>query len=290
MKNSIKNLPVSAAVVALAVISVSCTKEATTRTQSSAAPDEIEFRMDSGSFEADVETKASAVTALTSFNVHCFTGTPGSAETSVFNVGFSGSTSYTGTTRQFWPSTDPGYHFYASNATITPAGGGAAITAANSTDIVVAKCLSPAYKQSNALTFNHIFARVGDVTVTSPSDGSNVSNLSITFTPKTGGTFLINSGTWSSTSNGSAVVLANATGVNASKDTYCVPGAYTLNASYTLTKGAYSKSFTKSANVTFPEGKISAISTTLPNSDASEITFSVTVENWGTNTVNTSWN
>lgn len=290
MKITIKNLPVPAAVVVLSIISAACTKEASTRVQSSVDLDEIEFRMDSGSFEAEVETKATAVTALSSFNVHCFTGTPGSAETPVFNVGFSGSTSYTGTTKQFWPSTDPGYHFYASNATITPAGGGATISAANSTDIVVAKCMSPTYKQSNTLTFNHIFARVGEVTVTAPNDGSAVSNLSITFTPKTGGTYLINSGTWSSASNGSAVVLANATGVNASKDTYCVPGAYTLNASYTLTKGAYSKNFTKSANVTLPVGKISAISTTLPNSDVSEITFSVTVENWGTNTINTSWN
>lgn len=290
MKNSIKKLPASAAVAALAIISASCTKEASTGTQTSVNRDEIEFRIDSGSLEAYVETKATAVTALSSFNVHCFTGTPGSAETPVFNVGFSGSASYTGTTKQFWPSTDPGYHFYASNATITPASGGATISASNSTDIVVAKCLSPTYKQSNALTFNHIFARVGEVTVTAPSDGSTVSNLSITFTPKTGGTFLINSGTWSSTSNGTAVVLANATGVNASKDTYCVPGSYTLSASYTLTMGAYTKSFTKSANVTFPEGKVSAISTTLPNSDVSEIAFTVTVENWGTNTVNTSWN
>lgn len=247
---------------------------------------EIVFTADGCGIVADVRTKAAAVTSLSSFNVNCVTGTPGSSEVSNFNVPFSGSTNYTG--GMFWPSTDPGYKFYASNVSVTPAASGPTVAASNTTDVVCAVCLSPTYLASNSLTFNHIFARLGKTTV-SVQSGYSLSAFSLSITPKTGGTYNLFSGNgksdgtgWSATTNGAPVILATNSGENAATDTYLVPGNYILSATYTLTKGDYSitkSSVTKSVPIT--GGKINAISATLSGASASDITFTVSVAPWG---------
>ena len=251
----------------------------------------IVFLAEGEGLSAEVTTRATAVTSLTSFNVNCVTGTAGSAETSVFNAAFSGtaSTSYKG--GKYWPATDPSYKFYASNATLTPAAAGPTVAATNATDVVCAVLTSPTFAASNKLTFNHIFARLGTVTVTAPADGSTVSNLAIKITPKTGGTYSLYKGNgktdgtgWSSTTTGSATTIASATGSN-SNDIYLVPGTYTLTATYTQTLGAYTESCTKTATVSLVGGKINSIATTIPDSGATEIVFTVSITAWGTNSV-----
>lgn len=245
-------------------------------------------------FSADVQTKAtSAVTSLSSFNVNCVKGTMGSSETSVFNSAFSGSSSYTG--GKYWPATDQGYKFYASNATMTAAATGPTIAATNATDIVCAVLASPSYKASNALVFNHIFARVGTCKISAPS-GYTVSNLSVKITPKTGGTYSLYAGNgktdgtgWSSTTNGSATTIASALGSTTDNGLYLVPGSYTLTATYTLTQGDYSESFTKTASVSLTGGKVNNISATLPAGNAAQITFTVSVTAWTDNNITASF-
>lgn len=256
---------------------------------------EIVFTAEGEGFSSSVMTKAAAaVTSLSSFNVNCVTGTAGSAETSVFNVAFSGSPSFSG--GKYWPSADPKYKFYASNVAMTPSAVGPTIAAVNTTDIVCAALLSPTYKASNALTFSHIFARLGTCKISAPS-GYTVSNLSVKVTPNVSGTYNLFSGNgktdgtgWSSKTPGSETVIASAVGSTASNDLYLVPGTYTLTASYTLTMGAYSESFTKSSTVSLMAGKVNNISATLPAGNAAGIQFTVSVTPWSDNNITASFN
>lgn len=256
--------------------------------------DEITFTTKGDGFDASVQTKASAVTSLSSFNVLAVTGTAGSAESTVFNSAFSGTTTYTG--GKYWPSTDRSYHFYASNASIAAAAGGPTIAATNDTDIVCAFLATPTYKASNALVFNHIFARIGTCKIAAPS-GYTVSNLSVKVTPNTGGTYSLFAGNgktdgtgWSGKTAGSATTIASALNSTTNNDIYLVPGSYSLSASYTLTKGDYTESFTKTANVSLVAGKVNNISSTLPAGNAVEIQFSVSVTPWSDNNISASFN
>lgn len=274
--------------IALVLMAASCSKESADTTRM----DEITFT--AKGFNAGISTKATEVTSLSSFNVHAVTGSMGSSETSQFNSVFTGTSSYTGGI--FWPNTNPSYKFYASNLAMTPSASGPTVAATNATDVVCAVLANPAYKSSNVLGFNHIFARIGSCNITAPS-GYAVSNLTVKITPKTGGTYNLFKGNgktdgtgWSSTTDGAATTIASATGSTTDNGLYLVPGTYTLTASYTLTKGAYAENFTKTASVSIVGGKVNNISATLPAGNASEITFTVTITAWGTNNISiSSW-
>lgn len=233
-----------------------------------------------------LEAKAtSAVTSLSSFNVNCITGTPGSSETSVFNSAFTGSTNYTG--EKYWPSTDRGYKFYASNVGITPAATGPTVAVTNDTDVVCAVCSNPTYLSSNTLTFNHIFARLGATTVT-VQNGYTLSAFTLKITPKTGGTYNLFTGNgktdgtgWIPGSAGTEETIATSSGTNAATDIYLVPGKYELTANYTLTKGDYIVKKSSKKSVDISGGKINAISATLGGASAADITFAVSITPWG---------
>ena len=275
---------------------MSCNKEVAPQSSATDSLEEICFTVDD-EFSAEATTKAtSAVTSLSSFYVAAATGTAGSADTYAWGpVSFTGSTSYTG--GKYWPASNPSYHFYASNVSMTCSANSApTISATNGTDVVCAYLASPTYNASNALTFNHIFARLGKTTVTVQS-GYTASGITITITPKTGGTYNLLTGNaktdgtgWLSTTNGSAVTLASATGENAATDVYLVPGSYTITATYTLKKGDYS--ITKSSvtkTVSIKGGAVNAINATIGGASASDITFTVSVTAWGSNEVSPSF-
>lgn len=254
------------------------------------AVDEVAFTVaGEGIISTTVETRASVVESLSSFNVGAVTGTAGSSETEAWNAVFSGGPTYTG--GKFWPSSNPNYTFYASNSTLTASRTGYTVSASNSTDVVCAYLPNPGFKTTNKLVFEHVFARLGDVTVTA-AENYSLSGISITITPKTGGTYNLFSGAgktdgtgWSSTSNGSATGIANATPGTKSNDIYLVPGTYTLTASWTATRGDSVQQFTgKTQTVSLVGGKVNRLTTTLGGS-ASEIEFTVEVTPWGEVTV-----
>lgn len=267
---------------------VSCTKVHKIAEEPDAAK-EIVFSA-GGGLLANVETKATAaVTSLSSFNVNCITGTAGSSESSVFNVSFSGSSSYTG--GQYWPSTDKSYKFYASNATITPGASGPYVNASGTQDVVCAVLTAPEYKKSNKLDFQHIFARIGKCKISAPS-GYTVSDLSVKITPKISGVYNLFAGNghtdgtgWTSTSASSPVTIATSLGSETDNGLYIVPGVYKVTASYTLSVGAYSETFSKSSDISVVGGKINNISSSLPSGNATQITFSVNVSEWTDNDI-----
>lgn len=207
----------------------------------------------------------------------------------------SGTDNYYG--NKFWPSTNPGFHFYASNAALLCEDGKPAkINAANDTDIVYSFLSDPAYKNSNRLTFKHLFARMGSVYVKNP-DGYEISSITISMTPDIKGTFDLFSGNgktdrngWANVEKGSSLTLATRKGNNDATDAYIIPGNYKLDATYTLTKDMYSHSFTSSAYIDIAGGSINNITATLPvpqgDDAAAEINFTVSVEPWSNIDVN----
>lgn len=220
------------------------------------------------------------------------TGAAGSDSAVWSNIAFSKNGTYW-KGGKYWPTSNPSYRFYAvypKTYTMTAAAGGATIAATNENDIVCAYASSSTYKTANTLTFNHIFARLGSVTVNQGSPYS-ISSITISITPKTGGTYNLYTGAgntdgtgWSSLTDGSATTIASKTGSN-SNDIYLVPGTYTLTASWKATNSPYTKTFTgKTVDVALVAGKTNNITCTLTG-DGTELQLGVSLTAWSANAV-----
>ena len=239
----------------------------------------------------DVHTKAvEPVEDLDSFYAAASTGTAGSETLGFSSATFAdpdGDGKYSGT--PVWP-TD--FNFYASNLPLTFTSGGMTVSATNGTDVVCAYSPDWAYKTECDMTFYHILARLGNVT-TMAVDDYTVTGISISITPKTGGTYNILTGNgrtdgtgWSSvTTASSASSVANSSVGTKGNDIYLVPGAYLMSVSWTATKGDYSHSFGP-ADVLVPmtAGKVNDVVFRI-GGEADEILFSVSVSDWGVNPV-----
>jgi len=176
---------------------------------------------------------------------------------------------------KWWPSVNPDYHFYASNLDLTHTANGAIVNADTETDAVCAYIQTPGYNQSNVLNFEHILARIGTISLANPSNYDNTTVNSITLTPVTSGTYNIRTKEWTQTQSGNPVTLNNG-----NNDLWCIPGAYTMTVNYTLKKDDYTKTFTKTGNLTLTAGKKNQLQGNLPAGDEQELTFTITVVEW----------
>lgn len=285
-----KLIPILASLMALSLL-LSCSK--------APAPSEplgqIIFRTQP-KITVDVQTKASVVDqaalVASGFKVSATTGEAGSESAVWTDVAFSKGTEYFHAAGgKWWPSTDPHYHFYASNFALTHTAGGATVSASNDVDVVCAYLPDPTYNQPNTLAFKHIFARITDVTLTAIDDYT-ITNISVTITPKTGGTYNLRTGAdqtdgtgWSTPTVGEPVTIANTTPGTKSNDLYLVPGNYELTANWTASKGNYTKTFSnRTCDIDVVGGAINSISAQLTG-DASEVVFSVNVTAWGSHDI-----
>lgn len=250
--------------------------------------DEIIFTAaDEPSVDAAVTTKTSAVTSLSSFYASAVTGAV--SDTQVWtNASFSGDNENGFKGDKWWPLEDPNYRFYASNIPLSYSSSGATVAATNAADVVCAYSVAPYYKRRNTLSFEHIFARLGEVTVAA-DDGNTISDVNITIVPKTGGTYNIKTGAghvdgtgWSDISEaGFPSVIASDLGVNAN-DIFLVPGTYTLTASWRAERGNYCEDIEDMrCDVDLIASKINNISTTL-SSNAQDVVFGVSMGTWTT--------
>ena len=277
-------------VVAL-LSAVSCSKQE----QPVWSSDRIAFRAGGPGVDLDIRTRTvSETTAATlessGFYVSAVTGSAGS-ESSVWN---SASFTKDGTYFEgdkYWPNSNPSYKFYASSLAITYAAAGSTVNASNTSDVVCSYMASPTYMSPNTFIFEHIFARIGDVTV-SALDGYTITGVSVSITPKTGGVYNMRTGSgqsdgtgWSSLTTGSATNIANATPGTKSNDLYLVPGNYDIAFSWTASKGGYSEAQSRTIkNVAVTGGKVNSFSAGLTGS-ASEIEFGVSITPWTGNAV-----
>ena len=239
---------------------------------------------------------------LSSFYVTATTGS--NTETAVSGFGsvtFSKSGSYF-VGGKYWPSSDPGYHFYAASKALTFANNTCTFKpSATIADDVYAYRASNAYTSSNppspvALTFNHIYAQVGSCSVTKHSDISDceISNLTVKITPKlptANATFNVKTGAWSTTAShytsGSAVTLCSALNSSVDNDLWLVPGSYTLTANYHIKLDGWEKDAQETATVNLEMGRNNLISGTIGRGEngAATIQFSVTVNPWSDNSI-----
>lgn len=277
MKHAFRNILI---VSLAAAFILGCSKEGA-RLESDG---QILFNVDR-SFEAQVETKATEVTTanLTGFYVTATTGTIGSNETAAFSsVSFTGTPGGAYTGGKYWPSSDPGYHFYASSLPMTFSAGACTVAATTTTDVICSYVASPSYKKSNSLTFSHILGRLGTLSVTPPG-GYTLSGLTVKITPRVSGTYNLRSGAghndgtgWSGVAEGTEATLSSS-----DNQLYVVPGEYVLTFNYTLTKGDYVEVFTKTGTISVLSGVTNNISCTLPSGRAQGITVSVSLTSWG---------
>lgn len=238
--------------------------------------------------KASVSTKADVVESLDAFNVGCVTGVIGSSETEVWNASFvsDGASSPTYSAGKYWPLNDAEYKFLSSNAALTHTDSGYTVTVNDDKDIVCAVLANPVYKTKNTLTFNHIFARLGVVEVSAAS-GYTISDISITVTPKTGGTYNLVTGNghsdgtgWSNFVTGAPVEIAQAVPGSKANDLFLVPGDYELTATWTATRDDYTETFTdKKQTVSLAGGFVTKITAELTG-DGTELSFGVTVTPW----------
>lgn len=243
-------------------------------------PQQIVLCVGDDTIDMDVQTKATAITAIPStlyFSVT--TVTSGSSETqkkASASVSLSDGKIATGLYQTVSPTT---YKYYVSNLPINFAASGSTVSASNTTDVIAGTATSSS--TSPSVTLDHIFARTGTLTLKTQSgyDLSNVSWKIASVTGGTSGTYNIAKQAWSS-----LTALAS-TSIADSSDMYLVPGSYTLTVSYTLTKGDWTQSFTKKASVTLVGGKINNISGTASGGNASEISLTVSLTPWESNNI-----
>lgn len=236
-----------------------------------------------------VSTKATQVVLndlYDGFNVSCVKGTPGSdvsvwGSTSFFKVG----SVFTG--GRWWPDSDESYRFYAvypSSYSITFNAAGSRITASSADDVVVAYCSSSVFGEVNDLQFEHIFARLGNVTVQG-FDGYDITNVSITVIPYISGTYNMRTGEWSGKTAGSSTVIAESLGSN-SNDRYMVPGGYKVKATWTATHGSYSETFSAvSTRVSLSAGYVNNITVKL-GGNGPEVRVDVSLSDWEATALN----
>ena len=242
--------------------------------------DEIVFASPEPIFGVNTITKATPVTIsdldANGFLVDCVTGAEGSDTAVWSNVSFTKSGSYW-KGDMFWPESAVTYRFYAvypESYTMTPAAGGPTIAASNAHDIVCAYASSPTYKTVTDLSFEHIFAKIGTLTVTAAYPYT-ISDMSVMITPNVSGTYNLYTGAgqsdgtgWSSLVAGSPVDIGTAAFSESVSVTnanlYLVPGKYTLTFTWTASSSGYEETFTDIfVNVDLVAGKTNNITATL---------------------------
>ncbi|MGM9790844.1 MAG: hypothetical protein ACI3Y4_00400 [Candidatus Cryptobacteroides sp.] len=257
-------------------LAASCAKSVEPENQD---PKEIVLCVGGDTIDMQVQTKTTAITDVPSSLYYSMTtGTLGS-ETSK-KVSASGNVGSgkiaTGVYQTLSPTS---YNYYVSNAAIAFSASGSTISAANTTDVIAGKVTSN--KTNPTVTLNHVFARTGGLTLNSQSGYalSNVSWSIESISGGTGGTYNIAKNNWTS------VTALSSTSLTETSDLYLVPGDYTLSVTYTLTKGDWNQTFTKKATVTLAAGNVNNITGTASGGNASEISISVTLTEWGTNNI-----
>lgn len=281
---------------------------------------EIVFKVKTENTKAVTETTTAN---LTSFYVSLSENGDGSGTRVDFSEVFSATKSGSVfVTDKYWPVSDPGYCFFATNYDISDYDKFESAWESTSTrgqvmffpsglpsqDVVVATAQGY-YGTTVPLTFRHIFARLGTMTVNTQSGYTlSVSSISVPCIPDrayafipdypgyghnnafTHTEFFTSQEAWDYVDDGETPApnplgFTNKTLTRGSNDFLLLPGTYTISITYTLTKGDYSQTFTKTAEVTLEAGKINNITCTAVGGSAQEIQATVTVQPWNNNSI-----
>lgn len=260
-----------------------------------------------GPINSDVATKATTevdINNLETFYVSAMSGSKYGFQNGEFTKG----TDDKWRGGKYWPATNPNYKFSASNVSLDLGNPHPSLTVQNTnTDVVAAYLSSSTFQQENVFTFQHIFAQLGTVTMKAPA-GFTVTNLKLRFHPIQQGVYYIDTYTWAPgypLSNDVYIFGTQSSGVDLEEggaqtsedhDLWLIPGSYTLTATYTISKGDYSRSKTATATVDLVQGFNNNIGLNENNdanipepTDIQDITFTVTITPWSDKSVTASF-
>jgi len=264
----------------------SCNKE--TQEYNSARGEEIVIGM-GDSFDATVETKTTAITAVPTTLYWGATKGGNAAgttnETLVWSKASASLSSGKISTGKYQTNTPTAYNYYVTNKdNLTVGTSTTTITTDNTVDALAGRTFGNS-TTSPSVELQHIFSRTGTLTMNTQS-GYTISAVSWTIAGSstvngTAGTYDLKSGTWTAAST----KITEDTAIASDSDMYLIPGTYTIKCTYTLTKGDWTRTFTKSASVNLTMGKINNITGTASGGDASEIKITVTLADWQTVTL-----
>lgn len=276
------------------------TLEYAPKTESSPAR-EITFGL-TGTTNTDVATKATTQVDLTNLGTLYVSAMSGS-NYAFQNAEFTKGTDDKWRGGKYWPASNPYYKFSASNISLDLGSSHPSLSVQNTnTDVLAAYLDNPSFENENALTLRHVFAQLGTVTMKAPA-GYTVTNLKLKFRPIQQGKYYIDTDTWSPGyavnsdvyifGEQSAGVDLDAGSAKTSQDhdLWLLPGDYTLTATYTISKGDYSRSKTARATVTLYRGfnnniGLNGDEANIPEpTDIKEISFTVTVTPWSDKSV-----
>lgn len=145
------------------------------------------------------------------------------------NVFFSNNDGSLYTGGLLWPATDCGYHFYASNVKLLNPDCRMVECSAGK-DIIWASLASPGYRQTNNLSFSHLYARIGELTLNAPH-GMRATLKSAVIYASSEGVFDMNKAAWHSVSEKKEIRL------DASNDVWVIPGSCEISITYDITNG-----------------------------------------------------
>lgn len=277
-------------ILAVAAVMTACNKQQVADMEvSDSRGQEIVLGVDDG---FSVTTKATAVLNVPSPLYWGATTGSGTNEKRKWAAASSTVSSNKINTGKYQTATPTAYTYYVANQTFDiPTTGAVTMTLGtstadgNGTDVVVGKSSSATSSTTPSVTLGHIFARTGTLTLTA-TGGYTLSNVSWTIVGTgdingTSGTYNLTSGNWTAASK----KLSTATTITSSSDMYLIPGSYTISVTYTLTKGDYQGTFTKTATVSLEKGCINSISGSTTPDPAQAITLGVTLTQWGSNPI-----
>ena len=264
---------------------VSCNKDIPVAENPETGEEIILNVQDETTFNAELDTKTTAISAVpSSLYWGASTGSAGS-ETSKYACASASVSSSKIATGKYQTASATAYNYYVANQTFSIATAATTMTVANNNTDIIAGRTGGDNSTTPSVTLGHIFARTGSFSISS-NQGYTVSNAAWKIVGKsdingTAGTYNLTTGAWTAAST----KLSSETTVTSSSDMYLIPGTYTIKCTYTLTKGDYTNSFTSSQDVTLVGGKINNITATVSKNPASGITITVSLTAWSDNAV-----
>lgn len=265
---------------AVAVLGTSCQKDDLKSVSS--AKEQIVLSLADASIDMSVSTKATEISAMPSSLYLARTSGTWKNETSENESSTFTITDSKIATGWYQTSIPTAYNYYVSNVAMTFAAGGSTIVADNAMDVIAGCTQTATDSGTPSVSLDHIFARTATLTC-NPQEGYEVSDVSWKIESKadgTGGT----KGTYNiATKAWSGVTALGQQTFASDSDLYLNPGDYIVTVSYTLSKGSYSESFTKSGIVNLVAGKKNSITCTAVGGDAAGIDLGVTLTGWGSN-------
>lgn len=241
--------------------------------------------------DLDISTKAMGErTSAANFTCLATKGT----STFISNVKTITSGSYQTISNKYWPASGtlsfygvlPNVNMTNSSGTVTVPVGSSSAPLNGTEDYIVAAAKDVANATSPVtMSFSHILAHVGTLTLTGSRAGAITTVSSVSFWHPIYGVYNLTSGTWSSTGGSASSALACPSAISgtasksSSNDFSVIPGTYSLSVTYTVAVGAASKTYTKSGNFTLSAGRKHTISATLSD-DFRPLSVSTLVKFW----------